>query len=152
MKKNVKLPKRVAKYLADSGVKHNILEHRTVYTAMDAAATMKRKMGEVAKSLLVKTDKDYFLVLLPADYNLDFKKLGQCLGVQLGRKVKVVKISGEKIMVNVLKIKAGTMSAFGKLHKLPVIMDKSLVKVKKVNAGWFFSIKVQDCLFIMMWA
>ncbi|MDD5032084.1 MAG: YbaK/EbsC family protein [Patescibacteria group bacterium] len=131
MKKNVKLPERVAKYLKDSGVKHNVLEHRTVYTAMDAANTMKRKMGEIAKSLLVQADKDYFLVLLPADYNLDFKKLGQCLGMQTGKKVKTVKIPGEKIMAEALKIKAGTMSAFGQLNKLPVIMDKSLAKAKK---------------------
>lgn len=131
MMKKTKLPEKVAKYLKDSGVKHNVLEHRTVYTALDAAATMKRKMGEIAKSLLVQADKDYFLVLLPADYNLDFKKLGQCLGTQTGKKIKTVKIPGEKIMAEVLKIKAGTMSAFGKLHNLPVIADKALMKAKK---------------------
>ena len=131
MAKKLKLPEKVAKYLKDSGVKHNVLEHKTVYTAMDAANTMKRKMGEIAKSLLVQADKDYFLVLLPADYNLDFKKLGKCLGAQTGKKIKTVKIPGEKIMADVLKIKAGTLSAFGQLHKLPVIADKALLKAKK---------------------
>jgi len=77
MAKKLKLPEKVAKYLKDSGVKHNVLEHKTVYTAMDAANTMKRKMGEIAKSLLVQADKDYFLVIMPADYNLDFKKKGK---------------------------------------------------------------------------
>jgi len=131
MAKKTKLPAKLEEYLKKAGVKHNILEHRTVYTAMDAAATMKKKMGEIAKSLLVQADKDYFLVLLPADYNLDFKKLGQCLGAQTGKKIKAVKIPGEKIMGDVLKIKAGTMSAFGKLYKLPVIADKALIKAKK---------------------
>ncbi|MFA4833879.1 MAG: YbaK/EbsC family protein [Patescibacteria group bacterium] len=131
MNKKTKLPAKLEEYLKKAGVKHNILEHRTVYTAMDAATTMKKKMGEIAKSLLVQADKDYFLVLLPADYNLDFKKLGQCLGAKTGKKIKVVKIPGEKIMADVLKIKAGTMSAFGQLYKLPVIADKALMKVKK---------------------
>jgi Ala-tRNA(Pro) deacylase len=131
MPKKQKLPAKLVKYLEEAGVKHDILEHRTVYTALDAAATMKKKVGEIAKSLLVKADKDYFLVLLPADYNLDFAKLGKCLGAQAGKKVKVVKIPGEKMVENALNIKAGTLSAFGQLHKLPVVMDKGLIKAKK---------------------
>jgi prolyl-tRNA editing enzyme YbaK/EbsC (Cys-tRNA(Pro) deacylase) len=126
-----KLPTKLVKYLDEAGVKHDILEHRTVYTAIDAASTMKKKLNEVAKSLLVKADKDYYLVLLPADYNLNFKKLGTCIGMQTGQKVKVVKIPGEKVMTDLLKIKAGAMSAFGGLHKLPVIADKGLIKAKK---------------------
>ena len=129
--KKTKLPVKLVKYLDKAGVSHDILEHRTVYTAMDAAVTMKRKMDQVAKSLLVKADKDYYLVLLPADYNLDFKKLGVCIGAQTGKKIKIVKIPGEKIMADLLKVKAGAMSAFGGLHKLPVIADKTLIKTKK---------------------
>jgi prolyl-tRNA editing enzyme YbaK/EbsC (Cys-tRNA(Pro) deacylase) len=117
--------------LEEAGIKHDILEHRTVYTAIDAAATMKKKLNEVVKTLLVKADKDYYLVLLPADYNLDFKKLGKCIGGQIGQKVKVVKIPGEKAMIELLKIKAGALGAFGGFHKLPVMMDKGLIKAKK---------------------
>lgn len=130
-KKRNKLPVKLVKYLDKAGVKHEILEHKTVYTAIDAANTMKKKVNEIAKSLLVKADKDYYLVLLPADYNLDFKKLGKCIGAQTKKPIKTVKIPGEKIMENLLKVKAGAMSAFGKLHKLPVVIDKGLVKAKK---------------------
>jgi prolyl-tRNA editing enzyme YbaK/EbsC (Cys-tRNA(Pro) deacylase) len=129
--KKTKLPAKLVKYLEKAGVKHEILEHKTVYTAYDAAATMKKKLNEIAKSLLVKADRDYYLVILPADYNLDFKKLGKCIGMQTKKPVKAVKIPGEKIMENLLKVKAGAMSAFGGLHKLPVIMDKGLAKAKK---------------------
>jgi Ala-tRNA(Pro) deacylase len=130
-KKRSKLPPKMVKYLDAAGVDHEILEHKTVYTAIDAANTLKRKMNEIAKSLLVKADKDYYLVLLPADNNLDFKKLASCINAQTKKPVKVVKIPGEKIMENALKIKAGTLSAFGKIHKVPVIVDKGLVKAKK---------------------
>lgn len=126
-----KLPGKVINYLKKAGVKHEILSHKTVYTAFDAAATMRRKLGEIAKSLLVQADKDYYLVLLPADHNLDFKKLGGLIAKQTGRPVKTVKIPGEKIMEKVLKIKAGALSAFGGFHKLPVIADKGLAKAKK---------------------
>ncbi|MCU0679559.1 MAG: YbaK/EbsC family protein [Planctomycetes bacterium] len=131
MPKKDKLPEKLKAYLDKAGVNYDILEHRTVYTAFDAAATMKKKLSEVAKSLLVKADRDYFLVLVPADNNIDFKKLGTCIGMQTGKKIKVVKIPGEQIMAELLKVKAGAMSAFGGFHKLPVVVDKALFKAKK---------------------
>jgi Ala-tRNA(Pro) deacylase len=130
-KKKSKLPVKVVKYLEKNGINHEILEHKTIYTAIDAAKTLKKKMNEIAKSLIVKADKDYFLVLLPADKNLDFKKLGACIGVQTGKKIKVIKIPGEKIMEKSLKVKAGALSAFGSIHKVPVVMEKGLSKIKK---------------------
>lgn len=139
IQKTYKLPKKVIDYLEKHGVKHEILEHRTVYTAIDVANTLRKKMNEIAKSLLIKADKDYFLVLLPADNNLDLNKLKKTIGKFQGKEIKAVKIPGEKIMESALKIKAGALSAFGQLHKLPVIMDKNLEKAKKAvfSSGGF---------------
>ena len=89
-------------------------------------------MDKIAKSLVVKADKDYFLVLLPADHNLDFEKLKKVISKLKAKEVKTIKIPGEKIMEEALKVKAGTLTAFGKLHKLPVILDKKLEKAKKI--------------------
>ncbi len=129
--KKTKLPAKLVKYLEQAGVKHEILEHKTVYTAIDAAMTMKKKLDEIAKSLLVKADRNYYVVILPADQNLDFKKLGVCLERVSGKKIKTVKIPSEKIMSRILKIKAGSLSAFGNLHKLPVVMEKKMTKKNK---------------------
>lgn len=129
--KKTKLPAKLVKYLENHGVDHDILEHRVVFTAIDAANTLKREMDKIAKSLLVKADKDYYLVILPADHNLDFEKVKKFVGKLKSKDVKTVKIPGEKIVENALKVKAGTLSAFGNLHKVPVIMDKKFEKVKK---------------------
>jgi len=131
MPKKLVFPLKLAKYLEKAGIKHDILQHKTVYTAYDAAATMGRKLNEIAKALLVIADKDYYLVLLPADHNLDFKKLAQFIAKASRQKIKVVKIPGEKVMEKLLKVKAGAMSAFGGLHKLPVVMEKKLAGMKK---------------------
>jgi Ala-tRNA(Pro) deacylase len=138
-KKIQKLPKKVVDYLEKHGVKHEILEHRTVYTAIDAANTLKKKMNEIVKSLLIKADRDYFLVLLPADNNLNIEKLKKIIGKSKGKEIKTIKIPGEKIMEEALKIKAGALSAFGNLHKLPVMMEKNLEKAKKAvfSSGGF---------------
>lgn len=130
-KKKTKLPVKLVKYLEKAGVKHEILEHKTVYTAFDVAATMKKRLNEIAKSLLIKADKDYYLIILSADNNLNFDKLGKLIGKQTGKTIKAIKIPGEKIIEKALKVKAGALSAFGGLHKAPVIMDKGLSKVKK---------------------
>ena len=129
--KKTKLPTKVVNYLEKHGVKHEILEHKIVYTAYDAAQTMKKELDKIAKSLVVKADKDYFLVLIPANHNLDFAKLKKAISKIKDKDVKVVKIPGEKIMENALKIKSGALTAFGNLHKLPVIVDKNLEKAKK---------------------
>ena len=131
-KSSAKLPKKVIAYLEKAGVPHKVLQHKTVYTAYDAAQTMGKKINEIAKSLLVKADKDYYVVLVPADQNVDFDKLGKYVTKLKGKEVKIVKIPGEKIMSDLLRLKNETMSAFGSLHKLPVLADKNLAKLKKV--------------------
>ena len=147
MPKILKLPKKLLKYLDKTGVKHNILEHKTVYTAYDTAATMGKKLNEVVKTLLVAADQNYYLVLMPADHNLDFKKLTQFISKATGKKIKAVKIPGEAVMEKLLKVKAGAMSAFGGLHKLPVVMEKKLAKLKKaVFASGSFNHSVEMAL------
>src|SRR6056297_3199410 len=102
-------PAKVINYLEKMGVSHDILEHKTVYTAIDAANTLKKKLDEIVKSLVVKADKDYYLVLLPADKNLSEERLKKAIGKKKGKEVKTVKIPGEKIMKNALKIKEGAL-------------------------------------------
>src|SRR3989338_2754570 len=98
MKKLLKFNSKLAKYLEKAKIKHNVLEHKTVYTAYDAAATMGKKLNEIAKSLLVLADKNYYLAILPADHNLDFKKLAKLIGQATNQKIKVVKIPAETVM------------------------------------------------------
>lgn len=131
MAKKTKISDKLLKYLEKAGVDHNILEHKTVYTAIDAAATMKKKLNEIAKSLLVKADKDYYLVLLPADNDVDFEKLKKVIGKKNQKDIKTIKIPGEKIVENALKVKAGSLTAFGKMHKLAIVADKKFEKLKK---------------------
>ncbi|MFA6307280.1 MAG: YbaK/EbsC family protein [Patescibacteria group bacterium] len=128
--KKRKLPVKTIKYLEKAGIKHDLLEHKTIYTAIDAANTMKKKMEEIAKSLLVKADKDYYMVLLPADQNLDMEKLKKVLSKAQQKQIKLIKIPGEKLAREVLKVKNDSIAAFGSLYKLPVIIDKKIANIK----------------------
>ena len=132
MAKKLIPPAKILHYLEDHQVNFRLIQHRTAYTAYDAAATLKKKLSEIAKILFVKADRDFYLAVLPADYNLQMEKLGKIISRQIGQAVKKVILPGEKIMAAALKIKAGALSAFGQIHRLPVIVEKNLAKNKRV--------------------
>lgn len=127
------IPAKVKAYLKKAKVGFEEIGHKTVFTAYDVAQTLKRNLKEIGKTLLVKTDKAYVLVVVPASHRLDLAKLKKAL------KVKKVEMVPEKVMAKMLKVKAGALTAFGKLHKLPLIVDRSLLKTKEVilQAGSF---------------
>lgn len=139
------IPKKLLTHLDKNKIKYEILKHKTVFTAYDLAQTMKKKLQEIAKTLLVKVDKKYYLVVLPAHYKLDFGKLKKTL------KAKKVEIAKEKEMQTKFKVKPGAITPFGKIHKLEVFADKSLVKLQHAifQAGSFtesLHMKVKDFL------
>jgi len=124
------VPKQIINYLDKRGAKYAIVTHRKVYTAYDAAQTLKKKLDEIAKNLLVKTNKGFVLVLLPASKRVDLKKLKKLMNAK-GMGIKKVEIPKEGVMVRIFKVKPGALPAFGSLHDLEVYMDKGLQKVKK---------------------
>lgn len=127
------IPKNVKKYLDTKGINYEELAHKTVFTAYDAAQTLKKQLKEIAKTILVEADKTHVLVVLPADKKIDMEKLKKALGA------KKISIPSEKVMIKVLKIQPGTLSSFGRLHNLEVVVDKAMVGVKKavISTGSF---------------
>jgi len=139
------IPKKILNYLAKNKIKYEILKHKIVYTSYDLAATLKKKLNEIAKTLIVKTDKDYFLLVLPASRQVDFPKLKEIF------KAKKLSLIKENLMKKIFKVKPGTVPPFGSLFKLDVCLDKSLKKVKKiiVRAGSYaesLKIKISDLI------
>lgn len=127
------IPKNVKKYLDAKGVNYEELAHKTVFTAYDAAQTLKKQLKEIAKTILIEADKTHVLVVLPADKKIDMEKLKKALGA------KKISIPSEKVMIKVLKIQPGTLSSFGRLHNLEVVVDKAMTGVKKavISTGSF---------------
>lgn len=118
------IPAKVKNYLDQHKADYEELAHKTVYTAYDAAQTLKKELKAIAKNLLVQADKTFVLVIVPADRKLDFAKIKKAL------KAKNISLPKEKIMIKVLKIKPGAISSFGKLHKLETLVDKAMLGVK----------------------
>ncbi|MEK7139081.1 MAG: YbaK/EbsC family protein [Patescibacteria group bacterium] len=133
----------ITKYLAKHGVDFEVLEHKTIYTAYDLSQTLKADLKQIAKTLLVKADSAYVLVVVPAYYRIDLAKLKKAL------KAKKVSIPNEKVIIKILKVKTGGMTSFGSLHQVETWVDKSLLKTQRAifNAGSFtesLRLKVKD--------
>ena len=123
--------KKVTAHLAKHKVPYTLVNHKKVYTAYDAAQTLKVKLNEMMKSLMIKVDKDYYLVSVPADKNVDFKLLKKAI-MKMGGSAKKISIPHEKDLVKIFKIKPGTLTGFGALHKVKTVLDKDLQKAKDV--------------------
>lgn len=119
------IAKNLDKLLKQNKIKHEVIEHRKVYTAFDSAETQDLKLAEVAKAVLLK-GKDLYLAVLPAGMNCDFKALSKLVGSKIS-------IAKEKDITTKLKTKVGLIAPFGSLYKIPVYLDKKLTKNKKIN-------------------
>jgi Cys-tRNA(Pro) deacylase len=134
------IPQKIIKFLEEAKVKYEPIEHRTVYTAFDKAATLKVKPKIVGKTLLVKLDKNPALVLIPANKNLDKEKLRKIA------KAKTIDFIKEVWMKkNIKGIKVGAIPPLGNLFKLKTFIDNSSLKQPKIiiNGGDYnWSIKI----------
>ncbi|MBI4054336.1 MAG: YbaK/EbsC family protein, partial [Candidatus Doudnabacteria bacterium] len=110
-------------------VKYKLLEHKLVYTAHDVAQTTKRKINEIAKVVLVRSEKGLALVVVPAGKYVDLKAAQKAL------KVKKLAMATEKDIAKYLKSKIGLLHPFGNLYNLPTLIDKGFARAKKMVAA-----------------
>jgi len=135
------LSKTLKNFLDKNKIKYNLLEHRTVYTALDKAATLKVKPTTVGKTVVVSLDgKSFTLGLIPANKNLDkqkvlaaFNKLRQKNKEKAHKKID---FATEKWMkTNIKDAKLGATPPFGQLYKLTFFIDNGLAKESKIIAN-----------------
>ena len=141
----MQIPAKIKNFLDKIRAKYEATEHRTVFTAFDKATTLRVPQKIVGKTLTIKIDKGYGLVLIPANKNLDkmrFKKVAKAKHIDFAKEVWVKK--------NLKGVKVGAVPPFGVLWKLPTFIDRSLTRQTKiiVNGGvWNWSLKITPAAF-----
>ncbi len=133
------IPKRITNYLDKNEYKYEIVEHKTTYTAWDTSQTKKINPREIIKTLIVKVDRDYILAMIPADKNLDKKKLLKIINTQRkkdGEKcAKKVDFAKEAWMKKNIPGKLGAVPPFKGLLKMDIYVDNLVLKNKKIYLG-----------------
>lgn len=127
------ISKQIASHLKKNKIKFEIVPHKTVYTAYDLAATLGENLDRIVKTLLLRIEfpkvtkkkPGYYVVALPASMQADFGKIKKQLGALK------VELAPERVMKK-LGIEPGTLPPLGSLHKLELLLDKSLSRVQKI--------------------
>jgi Ala-tRNA(Pro) deacylase len=70
----------VTKHLEQRGCVFEVLAHRQAYTSVDEARALGIAVGEVLKTLAVRTGPGYALVVIPASRRLDLHLAREALG------------------------------------------------------------------------
>ena len=97
--------------------------HERVYTSQEIAAAMHVPGKELAKVVMVKADGRMVMLVLPASYRVDTKKLKKVL------KCKKLGISKEKEFEELFSdCEVGAMPPFGNLYHLEVWVDQVITE------------------------
>ena len=71
----------IVQFLDENGVEHGVIEHEPVHTSEEAATVGGTSMSQGAKSLLLKTQDEFVVVVIQGSERLDIKKLMHHLGI-----------------------------------------------------------------------
>ena len=126
------ISEKLRAFLAASKIRYTVARHPVAYTAQEIAAAQHVPGRQLAKSVLVKTDRGPVLAVLPAVHLIDLKKLKTALGA---RQLTIAKEADIKQQFS--DIEVGAMSPFGNLYGVPVIVDRGLGEAEEIvfNGG-----------------
>jgi Ala-tRNA(Pro) deacylase len=140
------VPQKIINFLEKAKVKYEIIEHKTVFTAFDKSQTLKVPEKIVGKTLILKSNNSLVFVLIPANKNLDLKKIKKKIEKDAERPKEKVELASERLIKKKIKgVKLGAIPPFGNLWKCQTFVDNSIKREKEiiVNGGdWNFSIKI----------
>ena len=120
---DVTVLKKLRDYLEQNQVSYELGYHVRVYTAQEIAAAQHVPGKEMAKVVMVKVNGKNVMLVLPASYRVEMKKLK---GVLNSRKVAMVK--EEEFQELFPDCEIGAMPPFGNLYNLEVWVDQVLTE------------------------
>lgn len=112
---------KLMELLDSAGVHYEMSQHRPTFTAQQMAAEEHVPGMYVAKPVLIKADKQYYLCVLPACCKIDFDALKQNMNA------KSVQLADEdEISPLFADCAVGAEPPFGQLYGLDTLMDETL--------------------------
>ena len=116
------IPRRLISYLNDKKIKYELLHHPEAFTAQTIAAAEHIKGRHHAKVVIVKSDDQHLMTVVPANTRIDLEKFERVVG-------KSVALENELEFKPLFPdCQPGTMPPFGNLYGLPTYVDRALSK------------------------
>ena len=123
--------KKLKDFLDSHHVKYVYMEHSVAFTAPEVAEAAHVSGKEFAKTVIVKINGQFAMIVLPANRHIDFEKLRVAIGHD-------VVIAEEKEFKNKFpECETGAMPPFGNLYGMPVFVSTELSRHSHIvfNAG-----------------
>ena len=112
---------RCLKLLKRNGIRYSHSIHPTAYTSLDVASAERIAPHTLTKTVVYSGDNGYGMLLLPADFVVDFGEVRKLLGLSVAR------LAPEAELPDLFPdCELGAMPPFGNLFQMPVLMDESL--------------------------
>ena len=115
--------RKLKDYLDGNEIRYEVGYHPRTYTAQEIAAAQHVPGKEMAKVVMVKADGRMVMLVLPASYRVDMKKLKGVLGC---KKVGITK--EEEFQELFPDCEIGAMPPFGNLYNLEVWVDQVITE------------------------
>jgi len=123
---------KLKEFLDSHGVKYVSIQHSPAFTSAEVAASAHVAGRDFAKTIIVRIDDNYAMVVLPASRRLVLADLRELLQTPL------VRLATEAEFRDLFPdCELGAMPPFGNLYDLPVYVAESLAQEKEIafNAG-----------------
>jgi Ala-tRNA(Pro) deacylase len=118
----MQIPKQLINCLNESGVAYEILQHPEAVTAQRVAEVEHIKARHQAKVVMVKSNGNHVMAVVPADRRIDLQKVEKITGKQASLETEV---DFKSIF---LDCAVGAMPPFGNLYGLPTYVDERLAR------------------------
>lgn len=122
---------RVRRYLLEHGIPYDIETHSVAYTAREAANAEHIPEHQMAKAVMLKTDDQLVMAVLPGDRQLDLEKARTALGASTSRLATEAEFA--PLFPDCEK---GAEPPFGALYDVATVVDSRLQSPRiTFNAG-----------------
>ena len=123
---------KLKQFLDGQNVRYVSIKHSPAYTAQEIAASAHIKGKELAKTVIVKIDDRYSMVVLPASCHVHMGHLQDAI------KAECVSLATEEEFKNLFAdCEVGAMPPFGNLYDMDVYVAEELTEDEEIafNAG-----------------
>ena len=112
---------RCLEFLERAGVHYTHSSHSPAYTAREVASAEHMPAHNLAKTVIYHGDNGFGMLLLPADYIVDFATVLQLMGlneIRLATEIEIGRLFPDSEL--------GAMPPFGNNAEMPLLVDEAL--------------------------
>jgi Ala-tRNA(Pro) deacylase len=119
---------KLLEHLKSHNVKYETIKYSPVYTAQEIAAATHIPGKQLAKSVMLKIDGVMAMAVLPASFQINFKRLKEATGTK-----KIELANEQEFKALFPDCELGAMPPFGNLYGMDVYVDKNITKEVQIG-------------------